>query len=154
MSRQENSPLWFSVVGENLVLVAHTRANPSDEEWARLVDELRTTLRQRGDLRTLVFTDGGAPSSGQRSALADLSKDRAFRIGVVSDAAIVRFVASSIALFNRSIKTFSPANWRAALTHLSLSPSEITMTETALRDLVAKPGGTRFATVAAAIAAG
>lgn len=109
----------FSVV-ENCFLLVHTKKAPTNAEWDQYLAELGRRADRIEDLRSLVFTDGGGPTSEQRGRLNPILKGRASRAAVVSNAPIIRFIVSSLALLNPKIRTFQPEELSQALAHIEL----------------------------------
>jgi hypothetical protein len=66
-------------------------------------------------------------------------------VSVVSTAPGVRFIVSSMALFNPTIKSFQPSDWQQSLTHLGVATVDSRKVEQGVRDFAARPGGERFA---------
>jgi hypothetical protein len=96
----------FEPVGEVLVML-HTRKPAPDAEWDLLVDHLARTLQAGRPIPPgLVLTDGGGPTTAQRKALEQVLDVRQLRTAVVSEAASVRFVVSTLALFSENVRSF------------------------------------------------
>lgn len=94
--------------------------------------------------QNLVLTDGGGPSAAQREELARATDRKKYSISVVSSASVVRFIVTSIALFNSAIQSFLPADWRKALLHLAVGPTEVKAVERLIREFSERPQAERF----------
>ena len=109
-----------------LIIVAHTNASPSDEEWSGYAREVAAALSRSApaDLRTVVFTDGGGPNAEQRRMLTEIKGWNIVRVSVVSQSLAVRGIVTAFSWFNPKIKAFLPIAVGAAFRHLGLSPDE------------------------------
>lgn len=119
--------MTYSCVGTVMIAV-HSEAAPSDEEW----DGYLALMAQQPDLaavRSLAFTDGGAPNSRQRKALNDLLTSRlrgAPGLAVaISSSALVRSVVTALSWFNPNVKAFAPDRVTDAYKYLKLTQSEM-----------------------------
>jgi hypothetical protein len=116
--------MYFRFIGR-IFLAIHTHQAPSDAEWGAALAEMGPFLAASGRQCTLVFTDGGAPSAAQRKNLREVLGGRDLLIAVLSGALLPRFVNASIALFNKSIRSFSPDEFPQARDYLRLDGSEM-----------------------------
>ncbi|HKP55231.1 MAG TPA: hypothetical protein VJV78_00845 [Polyangiales bacterium] len=123
--------------------MCHSRKSPEANTWSDQCGLIAEGVR-RDNFGILVLTDGGGPSSAQREELAQATEPRRYPISVVSSASVVRFIVSSIALFNPAIHSFVPADWRKALSHLGANPREVIEVERVLRDYSQRPHAERF----------
>lgn len=113
----------FEAVARTLVIV-HNKDFPSDAEWDAYLEALRGHLLEWDDRRSLVVTEGGAPSRNQRSRMAALVKDSVATTAVVSGASAVRATVGALNLNNPAIRAFAPDDLDGALEHLGLRESE------------------------------
>jgi hypothetical protein len=104
-------------------LAIHTKIAPTDQEWNPFLQEI-AAQRTLPALCTLVFTDGGAPNGAQRKRLSDALQGRDIPIAVHSHALIPRFVNASIALFNKSIRSYNPEEFPQAIEYLQITTTE------------------------------
>jgi hypothetical protein len=124
----------WKTVGSVLVL-RESKDTPSDEEWDGFLAAL-TGLRKRvSELRALVVTDGGGPSSSQRTRIKDALAGAAIRSAVVSDSIKIRFIASAIMLISKNHASYTTKELYRAYDHLGLSPEERPVVAEALRQL-------------------
>ena len=149
MHTEPQSEMWFSWGADALMLVAHTKKSPEPATWSAMCEAVEGTLQRVPELKTKVFTDSGGPSSAQREQLARATEGKKYRVSVVSTAPGVRFIVSSMALFNPTIRSFQPRDWQQSLSHLGVSASETRRIEHAIRDFAKLPGGERFAVLRA-----
>lgn len=106
----------------DIMITIHTDRPPSDPEWREYIDSLRG--RDLTELRSIVFTDGGAPSSKQRKELNEFLSGTAVNGIVVSESLAVRGVVTALSWFNPKIKPFAPDDFQAGLTYLKILPEE------------------------------
>jgi hypothetical protein len=137
--------MWFDWPSERVFLICHTKKSPDPDTWSAACRATVEGLSRPDFIGTLVLTDGGGPSSVQREELAQISGRKKYKISVVSNASIVRFMVSSIALFNPEIQSFLPADWRKGLMHLGVPSTEVKKLERAIRDIGQRPTAERFA---------
>lgn len=108
----------------NVVIAIHNALPPEPEEWARYVEFLRELVQSEPTAtRGLTFTDGAAPTAGQRAQLNAIL--RAQRVGrlpgsIVSDSVLVRAAVSALSLVVPAVESFSPKNLRGALNHIGV----------------------------------
>ena len=117
----QRKTMAFEKIGDIYVLVHGTSA-PSDEEWDAYLDSIRQVDISR--MRSLAFTEGGAPSSAQRVRLQEIMGSRTSLAAVVSQNAWVRAVGKALSWANPSLKVFSLDELGAACRHLKLSEGE------------------------------
>lgn len=115
--------LLFQKIGAMIVLRENNQT-PTDDDWDAFLRVLAANRENFPSLKILVVTDGGGPNAAQRKRLQAALGGRPVRVAVVTDATIVSFIVSSIALLNHEIRSFSRNQLSAAYAHLNLSPSE------------------------------
>jgi hypothetical protein len=126
------------VAGGGLMLLVHTDRPPTDAEWEPYYDEL--IKHDPDQLRSLAFTDGGAPSGAQRKQVNDFLKGRASRAAVVSPSTMVRGVVTALSWFNSQMKVYSPKEVDAALQYLGVSADELPLVRVEIQLLRKKLG--------------
>lgn len=137
---------------DTLLLMAHTKKGPEVASWSAACRSLADTIDAKGAICTLVFTDGGGPSSAQREEMAKLVHPSKYRAAVFSTAPSVRFIVTSLTFINPMIRAFVPNEWQRGLEHLGLSsPAERRRIEQAVQQF-ARRAGNRFATLNAVLA--
>lgn len=111
----------------------HVEGTPTDLEWDDLLVRLRAAS---SETRVLVLTDGGGPSLPQQARLRQVLAERreSLCVAVLSDEVHVRFIASTLALLTRRLRTFSSADLEGAFSHLALNEIE----QSAARQLIAR----------------
>lgn len=109
---------------DRLVLVWHGPGVPAQETWDRLLEVLDS--RRHSPVRVMVLEDGGGPSASQQLRLTQVIGARSLPlpVAVVSDSTRVRFIASTLALFTKRIRTFRLAEIDQALAFLDLNERE------------------------------
>jgi hypothetical protein len=108
-----------------LMVVWNGTERPLDEEWSEMIATMtRVAAECPTLLKLLVFTEGGAPTPSQQMQLARAIGGRPYPLAVVSDHLGVRFVASSIALFLKRIRTFRFEELPSAYAHLDLNEEQ------------------------------
>lgn len=117
-------------IGNRRVLVAvHTKDAPSDAEWNAWLAFIEPLGEEVGQdlarLPNLVVTDGGAPSTAQRTAVNMLvAQGKTLPpVAVVTDSLLVRTVLRGISIFNPATKAFAPTELGQALDHLGIPAS-------------------------------
>src|SRR5262245_59912334 len=143
MPTPASGEMWFGLINERILLVCHTKKSPDAQTWTEHCGVIAEASR-RADFGILVLTDGGGPSAAQREELARATERKKYSISVVSSASVVRFIVTSIALFNSAIQSFLPADWRKALVHLSVGSSEVKAVERLIREFSERPQAERF----------
>lgn len=93
---------------QRLIVLVIGRASPTVREWDRFVAEC--AARAADDLNggVLVVSDGGAPSSTQRHAIANLSAARQTPQAVVVNSAVGRGVVTAMSWLGIRNKPFAP----------------------------------------------
>lgn len=110
-------------VYDDLMLCVHTSDPPNEAEWAIYITTLKRFDPER--LRTIVFTDGGAPNSAQRKQVNEALGGKTSQGAVVTGSLLVRSAVTTLSWFNPKIKAFSPDRTEEAFKYLGLSAAEI-----------------------------
>lgn len=121
----------------SLLLLRENQHTPTDADWDAFLEILILNRPNFPQLRILVATDGGGPSPTQIKRLAKALGGRSVRVAVVTDSTRVRFIASTIALLNSKIKSFSSSEIRKAYDHLGLTTAEQRQSQQTLTQLEA-----------------
>ncbi len=124
----------FSLVrvgGQPVFVALHTKVAPSEEEWR----DWTTLLEKHGkaaewDLaktRNLVVTDGGAPSTAQRTVVNVLiAQARSMPpVALVTDSTMVRAIVRAFSIFNPRFGVFAPAQIREAAAHVGVASADV-----------------------------
>lgn len=106
------------VAGGGMFVLAHSNKPPSNAEWDSYMKELGK--HDPKWVKSLAFTDGGAPTGPQRKLLNDLLNGRQCRAAVVTSDAFVRGVVTALSWFNSYVKAFSPDELDEALRYLEV----------------------------------
>lgn len=113
-----------------ILVAVHTSEPPSEAEWNGWVALLercgRAVEQDLWRLPNLVVTDGGAPSTAQRTAVNVLIAQAKTMppVAVVTDSILVRTLLRGFSIFNPRMRGFAPADFAAAIAHLGLPASE------------------------------
>jgi hypothetical protein len=107
------------MVEASLVVSCQTKWNPSDVEWDQWLAASSGLLKQTGELRLLVVTDGGHPTKAQLDRLKAVNKENP-QTAIVSSSSSLRFLASALTFVNPTIRCFSPAQLGSAFDHIRL----------------------------------
>jgi len=130
MAKPTLSNLVFEVhVKASLIVLKHGPGKPSQEEWESYLNALRPISERLGEMRIVVFTDGGRPLLEQQKQLNELAMGRSVRTAVVSSNMAVRFVIAMFALVNASIRGFDSTQHGHAFGYLGLTPDERNLAE-------------------------
>jgi hypothetical protein len=132
-----------------LMILVHSRGSPSDQEWELYLGEM--TKHDPEKLLTLVFTDGGAPSAGQRKVVNDFLQGRTSRCAVITKSPIGRGVVSALSWFNPKIKAFPPSETDDALRYLGLQTTQYLLVRNQLKVLRERFGNTPVESLSAAL---
>jgi hypothetical protein len=109
--------LAFELI-DDLLLCYHDASAPSDDEWQAAMKAIES---HRGStMRALILTLGGAPTPSQQLRIARMKERKSLTVAVVSSSIGIRFVASSLALLTRQIRTFAPHELKRAYDFLDL----------------------------------
>jgi len=117
----------FKTPDRTVVLCMHTTEAPSQMEWDEWCSLLgRHAEAAKWDLTqvpNLVVTDGGAPSTMQRSTINNmLAQGKGSpRVAVVTSSMAVRTIARAFTIFNPMFKVFAPAQMATALSFMGVA---------------------------------
>jgi hypothetical protein len=130
------------------MLSLHGRPAPTDADVAAMIPAMVKLASDNELVRSLVITDGGAPSTAQRKRLFDALAGRSERVrnAIITDATSVRFVISAMSLVVDGIRAFSPQEINAALAYLEYSPRELVACASKLRSIAKSLPAGRFLT--------
>ncbi len=109
---------------DRLLVIRQNEDAPTDDDWRTFLDEVRSLRPRLKEMRAMVFSDGGGPTIEQRKQLAAVMGGREIRTAVICDAGIIRFVVSTISLFNKSMRTYSWQEAPGAYSWLGLTIDE------------------------------
>jgi hypothetical protein len=106
----------------DVVIGVHTEQAPSDSEWDGWIQICAKRAPNR--LGFLIFTDGGGPSSVQRSKLSRIPELKTIPSAVVTSSAVGRGIVTAVSWLGTKVRAFAPANLRDALDYLRV-PEEL-----------------------------
>ncbi len=131
-------------------MIYQTAKAPTDAEWDAWLHAADALWAETSEFRLLVFSEGGHPNR-QQIARVELVKRRSEKIGekkrsepitaVVSPSVAMRFVVSTMNLFNPKIRCYSPSALQDAYEHLGLTSAQARVAGAALGRLRARIGG-------------
>jgi hypothetical protein len=126
----------FVQIRDRIIISVQTTKPPTDEEWYSSMNFLSNCLTKKPEnLCTLILTDGGAPSAVQRQRIKEIYGGKSIPTAILSSALIPRLVTASIALFNKSIRSYAPNEILEAYAHLQFTAKEKEQVFGALTDL-------------------
>lgn len=128
------SSMVWKTVGTILVL-REDKQPPSDEEWSAFLTSVAAYRKRVSELRVLIITDGGGPTSSQRASIKGAIEGHPFRSAVISDSMKIRFIAAAIMLISKNHGSFTTRETERAYEHLSLTPDERSAVVDAVRQL-------------------
>lgn len=135
-----NRTMAFAIAG-SLIITVHGPQPPSNEEWVeyvRALVKLAADVKDHSTIRNIVFTEGGAPNSGQRKAVNDIGYSKSVTSAIISKSQFVRTVVTAFSWFNDKVKAFSPETMEDAYKHLRLTKYEIEVVSGRLKQLRAQ----------------
>ena len=107
----------------NFIVFVHGSLAPSADEWQKLIGLFRTHPNL-SLLRTLVFTEGGAPNAAQRADLAAVIGSVKMPVSVITDSIIARGAGTALSWLNPALRLFAPKDFDDALDHLGATGHE------------------------------
>jgi hypothetical protein len=125
----------FAFVGD-LAIAVYGAENPTDEEIAESLQAFAPLNKER--VRSLIVSDGGAPSALQREQLINSVGGHAHRSAVVTDAGKVRGAVTALSWFNKNIKAFPKAKLADALVYLNVPAAQHDQVQREIRRLEAE----------------
>jgi hypothetical protein len=134
MSSTRKANLVVREVG-NLVLLRQNSETATDAEWDAMLTIIRSLRSRLAKVKFIVRTDGGGPNPAQRKSLELALGGEPARVAVVSDHLKVRFVTSTIALFQKELKSFLVKEFPQACDHLNLLAAERRQAEMTLHEM-------------------
>ena len=112
----------FKILGTLHVIVVGEQS-PTADDWKKYVEALVAEEKRGIDvtqMRTLVFSDGGGPDSGQRAVVKNLLNGRATPLAIVTGNAFMRGLVTALSWFNPKARAFAPNDVGAALDFLQV----------------------------------
>jgi hypothetical protein len=120
-----NSSVWQGSV--TVVVSLHGPGFPSDGEWdAHMAASSRArALSGEAPFRILVLSDGGGPTSAQRSRLAERPGRRPTRGALVTSSRMAAGIGAVMSLVYPGVKIFAPHDFARALAHLDIPHDDL-----------------------------
>jgi hypothetical protein len=123
----------------SVLVIRQSKETPTDAEWSDSIQQVRTVLSVHGmNSKALIDTDGGGLNARQRDDLKQAIEKMPIPVAVLSDSVFARLLASTFALFDRNLRSFSVAGMADAFAFLGLSGDEKTRVKEALERMSAQ----------------
>jgi hypothetical protein len=128
--------------GDRWVLAVHNDQAPTEPEWDRYLLLCNDAMNRTGEVRALVFTDGGGPTANQRKRLrvALGNRDSLTALITMPDQVMLRAVLAAVRLFNSSLAAYSCVEGRKALTHVGIGVDQADTVRDQARSLAREVG--------------
>jgi hypothetical protein len=124
-------------VVDPFILMAHTAANPTREEWSQFTGALTENIKG-----FLIYTRGGSPSALQRKQMRlimDVLKISETPSAVLTEANSARDAVTALNLFfGGTVKTFPPEALEEALLYIKAPPQQWPQLKQTLYNLTQK----------------
>lgn len=114
--------MGFRFLGSLRILVVGER-DPAPADWNAYVEAIQAEAERGvsvGQMRTLVFSDGGGPNAAQRKVTSDLREGRSTPQAIVTVSGITRAAITALRLWNPHCRAFAPSDMSAALDFLGV----------------------------------
>jgi hypothetical protein len=121
-----------------LLIIRQNQSAPTNDDWDALLKVISGRRTELKDMRAICFTDGGGPTIDQRKRLAAAMGGNQMQSAVICDQGVVRFVVSTISLFNKSMRTYSWRDLDEAYIWLGLRADERRMVEHSVPEMSAQ----------------
>ena len=121
-----------------LLIIRQNESAPLNADWDVFLSQIAERRTELKDMRGIVFTDGGGPTVLQRKRLASAMGGNEIQSAVICDQAVVRFVVSTISLFNKSMRTYSWRDLNDAYTWLGIRADEQRAVEDCIPEMSAQ----------------
>ena len=97
----------------------------ADGDWDAFLAAIRSAIAAGMPERSLVISEGGAPSPSQRKRLDDAVAPlgRRLKVAIVTRSTFVRGVVNAFALAKPGYRAFAPERMDDAITYLDVRPS-------------------------------
>lgn len=119
-------------------IVVHGSAAPTDDEWDRYLADVKALPRIR-ELRVLVYSFGGGPTSFQRQKLHRQGGGHGPPVAILANRSTqMRTASTALSWFNGNVAVFEPARIDEASAHLGLTGPELAPVVNDLRTLKAR----------------
>jgi hypothetical protein len=146
-----HSPRLLLEVVNNVIIFIHNNEATSDDDHIAIGEIYAEIAGNLPLCRTLVITDGGAPTREQRKVAQQRygAQLKGTPISLISDTATMRFIGATLTLVVRSMRVFTSKELGPALDFLGLRTSELGEVRQRLRALAGAVAADRFKTFGA-----
>jgi hypothetical protein len=134
--------MGFKILGPLHLIVVGPK-DPSPADWAAYLDAVRAEQKKGidvGEIRTLVFSDGGGPNAAMRKAVSDILQGRTSPVAIVTGNPMMRGIITALSWFNSQCRAFAPNEIGAALRFLQVPERKVDSIQTTAHDLVTTLG--------------
>lgn len=135
LSIEYASPRLTIALVDDVHIAVHGRDNPDAQDWDAYLKTTHTLRSRHENVRALVYTLGGNPSSAQRSALNKVNEGFLAQVSVMLESRLARGAVTALSWFNPRIKAFALGQVDDALAHLALSGTQASRVKEALEAL-------------------
>lgn len=111
---------------EGVVVVAHGYMRPSEEDYDAYIEFCQALPLECN--RYMILTPGTGPNPAQRKRTTDAIKGRRnqkVQVAIVTDAQVVRGIATALSWFSSGIRAFSTANVAEAWAYLGVTSTQV-----------------------------
>ncbi len=114
------SPRLTLALVDDVHIAVHGQSNPDATDWEAYLRATKKLLQRHENVKALVYTLGGNPSSAQRSELNKINEGLLPRVSVMVESRVARGAVTALSWFNPSIKAYSLEQIDEAMAHLGL----------------------------------
>lgn len=114
--------MGFNFLGSLHIVVVGER-DPAPSDWNAYVAAIQAEAKRGaslGQIRTLVFSDGGGPNAAQREVASELRLGRSCPQAIVTTSGITRAAITALRIWNPHRRAFAPRDTGAALEFLGV----------------------------------
>jgi hypothetical protein len=114
--------MGFKFMGSLHIIVVGEQ-DPAQADWHAYVEAIQAEATRGasvGQMRTLVFSDGGGPNAAQRRVTRELREGQNTPQAIVTHRRITRAVITALRLWSPHVRAFPPHDLRGALEFLGV----------------------------------
>jgi hypothetical protein len=114
--------MGFKFLGSLHIIVVGER-DPAPADWNAYVAAIEAEATRgvsAGQIRTLIFSDGGGPNAAQRKIAGDVREGRGDPQAIVTVSGIARAMITALRLIHPRCRAFAPVDTGAALEFLGV----------------------------------
>lgn len=111
-------------IGDCICAIDHE--GMSNQDWREWIDFVVEQMSPFGEIKVLVYSKGGKPSTEQRASFEALCEKKPVSVAVLTDVLLVRGAVMAFGWAGKiRIKAFAPKNIPAAAEFLKVDPSHL-----------------------------